>query len=189
MMFNVFNDDHKRDISPSPSITSEGGDILCRSLKIEHLTRNVSAEHLEDIFGTWGKLSHVEVARDKAVKLSLGHGTIRYKRRTDTEQAFKLMNGGQIDGKRIVLTFQQILPSNMRSELFVEYQAKQEKKKLEKEKEIENVNEDVINEEIKDKNNEKLESKEIPKKFHFYFEMKLHGISLSKIFCSLFFKK
>lgn len=62
------------------------------------LTRNVTEEHVREIFSTWGDIKSVELAMDKAVNLPRGFAYVEYTTRVDAEKAKDHMNGGQIDG-------------------------------------------------------------------------------------------
>jgi RNA-binding protein with serine-rich domain 1 len=57
------------------------------------LTRNVHEGHLKEIFGRWGPVKKVELARDPIVKLSKGFAHVEYKDRRDAEEAQICMDG------------------------------------------------------------------------------------------------
>lgn len=67
-------------------------------LVVGNLTRNVSEEHLKEIFGTFGILVSVELAMDKAVNLPRGFAHVEFERREDAQKAIDYMHEGQIDG-------------------------------------------------------------------------------------------
>jgi RNA recognition motif-containing protein len=67
-------------------------------LHIGRLTRNVTQEHIHEIFSTFGKLKSVEVAIDKVVNLPRGFAYVVYETRKDAEKARQYMDGGQLDG-------------------------------------------------------------------------------------------
>eukprot|EP01084_Bolivina_argentea_P135801 239239_1 len=98
------NDDENQQESPPTFIPS-------RTLKVEKLSRNVNDNHLEDIFSKYGELEEFKVSIDSKVRLSLGWGLVTYKKRSDAEQAYRFMDGAQIDGKTISLKFQQQIPN------------------------------------------------------------------------------
>lgn len=67
-------------------------------LVVGNLTRNVTEEHLQEIFGTFGKLVSVELAIDKAVNLPRGFAHVEYSSIEDAQKAIDHMHEGQIDG-------------------------------------------------------------------------------------------
>jgi RNA-binding protein with serine-rich domain 1 len=81
-------------------------------LHVCNLTRNVRASHLKEIFGHYGKVTKVELQVDKTVGLSRGAAFITFARNTDAEQAVIYLNGGQIDGNVMKVSF--VLVDNSR---------------------------------------------------------------------------
>mmetsp|Transcript_99500 Transcript_99500/g.121713 ORF Transcript_99500/g.121713 Transcript_99500/m.121713 type:complete len:438 (+) Transcript_99500:69-1382(+) len=74
-------------------------------IKIDKLSRNVNESHLKEIFSNFGEIQDIYLAKDNQVKLSLGYGLITYLNRNDAINAYKCMHHGQIDGKKIWITF------------------------------------------------------------------------------------
>jgi RNA-binding protein with serine-rich domain 1 len=72
-----------------------------RRLHISKLTRNVEEAHLKEIFGTYGTLTHCQLAIDERVHLPKGYAIIEYETREQAETARDYMDGGQIDGNLI----------------------------------------------------------------------------------------
>jgi len=70
-------------------------------LHVGHLTRNVQAEHIQEIFSTFGTVKHVELAMDKAVNLPRGFAYVEFSKRSEAEDAQRLMDGGQLDGNQL----------------------------------------------------------------------------------------
>lgn len=70
-------------------------------LHVGHLTRNVQAEHIQEIFSTFGTVKHVELAMDKAVNLPRGFAYVEFSKRSEAEEAQRLMDGGQLDGNQL----------------------------------------------------------------------------------------
>ena len=70
-------------------------------LHVGHLTRNVQAEHIHEVFSTYGTVKHVELAMDKAVNLPRGFAYVEFSKRSEAEEAQKLMDGGQLDGNQL----------------------------------------------------------------------------------------
>ncbi len=65
---------------------------------VGNLTRNVTEEHVKEIFGLYGTLKSVELAMDKTVNLPKGFANSEFEQREDAEKAIEYMNGAQIDG-------------------------------------------------------------------------------------------
>jgi RNA-binding protein with serine-rich domain 1 len=74
-------------------------------LKVSHLTRNVTDEHLIEIFSTFGKVKSAHVAVHPAVRLSKGYGYVEYHSQADADKARIYMNGAQIDGNDVEVNF------------------------------------------------------------------------------------
>ena len=66
-----------------------------------NLTRNVTEEHLNEIFSTYGKLKNVELAIDKQVNLPRGFAHVEYDAHGDAQKAIDFMHEGQVDGNVI----------------------------------------------------------------------------------------
>lgn len=77
---------------------TEGG---ATRLVVGNLTRNITEEHLSEIFSTYGKLKHVELAIDKQVNLPRGFAHVEYDEHQDAQKAIDFMHEGQIDGNVI----------------------------------------------------------------------------------------
>lgn len=79
--------------SPAGSAASSGassassGDDEPAKLHVSGLSRNVTAEHLREIFGTFGGLRDVELAMDRRVGLSRGFGYVEFEHRREAEGA------------------------------------------------------------------------------------------------------
>ena len=71
---------------------------LTAKLVVGNLTRNVTEDHIREIFGTYGAVSSVELAMDRAVNLPRGFAHVEFEQRDDAEKALEYMNGGQLDG-------------------------------------------------------------------------------------------
>ncbi|EOD32458.1 hypothetical protein EMIHUDRAFT_49436, partial [Emiliania huxleyi CCMP1516] len=70
-------------------------------LRLRNLTRNVTAEHLREIFGYYGEVVKVDLAVDSAVGLSKGTATVEMAKRQQAEEAVRHMDGGQLDSNRV----------------------------------------------------------------------------------------
>ncbi|XP_044316250.1 serine/arginine repetitive matrix protein 2-like [Drosophila rhopaloa] len=74
-------------------------------LHIKGLTRQVTKEHITEIFGHFGALTAVDFPMDRyQVRLGRGYAFVEYARPEDCACAIKHMNGGLIDGKRITVS-------------------------------------------------------------------------------------
>ena len=72
------------------------------------LSRNVTKDHLEEIFGCYGEIRHLKLNIAKSLKTL--SAIITFKKDRDAEQALINMDGGQIDGNVIKISF--VLVSN-----------------------------------------------------------------------------
>jgi len=74
-------------------------------LHIKGLTRQVTKEHITEIFGHFGALTAVDFPMDRYLgRQGRGYAFVEYARPEDCASAIKHMNGGQIDGKRITVS-------------------------------------------------------------------------------------
>lgn len=73
------------------------------------MTRNVNAQHLEEIFGYFGKIKRVEILLDRRTNIQKGSAYIDFLKKEDAEQAINYLNNGQIDGNKI--TVEKTLPA------------------------------------------------------------------------------
>ena len=78
--------------SPGPQTTR---------LVVGNLTRNVSEEHIKEIFGHYGALKSVDLAMDKTVNLPKGFAHVEFEKHEEAEKAIEFMNGAQIDGNAV----------------------------------------------------------------------------------------
>eukprot|EP00002_Diphylleia_rotans_P022069 TRINITY_DN4314_c0_g3_i3.p1 TRINITY_DN4314_c0_g3~~TRINITY_DN4314_c0_g3_i3.p1 ORF type:complete len:169 (-),score=14.67 TRINITY_DN4314_c0_g3_i3:189-695(-) len=85
----------RRPRSPSP----------VKELTISDLSRNVTAEHLREIFSTFGPLRSVKRPMDTRVNLPRGYAYVEYESRADAEKARTAMDEGQIDGRVVKINF------------------------------------------------------------------------------------
>jgi len=72
---------------------------------VDKLTRNVSKDHLLEIFGKYGKIKSAEVLWDKRANLPRGAAFVDFLERGDAEKAVEYLDGSQIDGNVIVVVF------------------------------------------------------------------------------------
>ncbi|KAG1667648.1 hypothetical protein FOA52_004675 [Chlamydomonas sp. UWO 241] len=84
-------------------------------LVVGNLTRNVSEDHVREIFSLYGTIKSVDLAFDKAVNLPRGFAHVEYDVVGDAQKAIDYMNGAQIDGKVIRVNFM-ILPKKREPE-------------------------------------------------------------------------
>lgn len=74
-------------------------------LRIRGLTRNVTAGHVEEIMGTFGKIEKMHFAMDEALNLPRGYADVTYEREEDGTKAKEYMHEGQIDGARVTVVY------------------------------------------------------------------------------------
>lgn len=63
------------------------------------------ALHLKEIFGTYGQVKDVDLPLDRRNGLHLGSATVVFNEEKEAEQAMFYMDGGQIDGNTIKVSF------------------------------------------------------------------------------------
>jgi len=67
----------------------------------------VNKEHLEEIFGKYGKVKNVDLQWDRRANLPKGSAYVEFFERSDADNAKSHMDGGQVDGNVITATFVQ----------------------------------------------------------------------------------
>lgn len=72
------------------------------AVRVDGLSYNVNAEHLREIFGTYGKIRKTAIAKDK-VGHSAGWGVIGFETADMATIAIDTMNNGWIDGIQITV--------------------------------------------------------------------------------------
>ena len=93
----------RRKRSPTPKPTK---------LYVAHLTRNVTKDHVFEIFSVYGHVKAVDLPMDRFNFLPRGFAYVEYDEAEDAENALKHMDGGQIDGQEI--TTQMVHPMRPR---------------------------------------------------------------------------
>ena len=74
--------------------------------------RNVTNEHLAEIFSIYGPVASAEIEKDSRVGLSKGSAYVTFKKSKDMNQAMLHLDGAQLDGNVIKATF--VLVANKR---------------------------------------------------------------------------
>lgn len=86
----------KRSASPAPPLQQPR--LLSNRVHIERLTRNVSREHLAEIFGAYGRIVDI---RHHQLR---GWAHIEFVDETSASRVIRCMDGGQIDGNVVVVS-------------------------------------------------------------------------------------
>lgn len=68
---------------------------------IGRLTRNVTKDHVFEIFSAYGTVKQVEFPLDRSHPFGRGYAYVEYETPDEAENAMKHMDGGQIDGQEI----------------------------------------------------------------------------------------
>jgi len=76
----------KKEKSPTPK--------PCR-IHVGRLTRNITKEHIQEIFSDFGTIKEVDVPLDRFNKLCKGFSYIEYSTPAEAENAMKHMDGGK----------------------------------------------------------------------------------------------
>ncbi|PNT60883.1 hypothetical protein BRADI_5g07505v3 [Brachypodium distachyon] len=74
-------------------------------LFVEPLSRNVDETRLYQIFAYFGEVANVQIPMNETANLPHDYGYIHFKKRADAERALRYMDGGQIDGNDVKLSF------------------------------------------------------------------------------------
>ncbi len=69
------------------------------------MIRNVTGGHLREIFGYYGNVKNVDLKYDRKNRQSKGQATISFQTEKDAEHAMFYLDGGQIDGSEIKVSF------------------------------------------------------------------------------------
>lgn len=94
--------------TPSP-LNMHGRDLNMVRLHIKGLTRQVTKTHILEIFGSYGPLTNVDfpldhVYRNGCPPAGRGFAFVEYAHPEDCRRALTNMDGGRIDGRRIVVS-------------------------------------------------------------------------------------
>uniref|UniRef100_A0A2I2Z924 RNA-binding protein with serine-rich domain 1 n=1 Tax=Gorilla gorilla gorilla TaxID=9595 RepID=A0A2I2Z924_GORGO len=82
--------------SPSPKPTK---------VHIGRLTRNVTKDHVMEIFSTYGKIKMIDMPVERMhPHLSKGYAYVEFENPDEAEKTLKHMDGGQIDGQEFTAT-------------------------------------------------------------------------------------
>ncbi|KAJ1956544.1 hypothetical protein GGI12_005280, partial [Dipsacomyces acuminosporus] len=91
-----------RSRSPVPDTSAKGG---LPTVVVFRLTSNVTSEHLQEIFGEYGKISRAYITRAKRnergtlrIKTT---GFVEYEKLDGAQTAFEYMNGAMVDGQTV----------------------------------------------------------------------------------------
>ncbi|KAF7727986.1 hypothetical protein EC973_006751 [Apophysomyces ossiformis] len=68
---------------------------------VAKLTRNVTADHVKEIFSQFGTIKHVEFPFNERLNANMGKAYVEYETQEDADKAISYMDGGQLDGQRL----------------------------------------------------------------------------------------
>ncbi|KAI0988818.1 hypothetical protein GJ496_007003 [Pomphorhynchus laevis] len=81
-----------------------------KKIHVGKLTRNITKDHVKEIFSTYGTVKSVDMPMDRIHQhLNRGYAYVQYQYSKQAEMAFKFMNDGMIDGQTITVAL--ILPA------------------------------------------------------------------------------
>ena len=86
-----------------------------RFLRVGNLTRVVNENHLREIFSCYGEVARVELAVDRTVNQPTGFAFVELRETGTAGEAQTRMDGGNIDGNEVTVTFVDNLPPVRRS--------------------------------------------------------------------------
>ncbi|ORZ02690.1 hypothetical protein BCR43DRAFT_406586, partial [Syncephalastrum racemosum] len=68
-------------------------------LEITNLTRNVTPDHIDEIFGQFGQIVKLDLPMNHKLRRNLGLAYVEYKTEEEMQKAISYMDKGQLDGK------------------------------------------------------------------------------------------
>lgn len=87
--------------SASPS-RRKASPVRSAKIHVGHLTRNVTREHVQEIFSTYGPIKNIDMLMDRIhTTVNRGFCYIEFEKPDDAERACKYMHEGQIDGQEV----------------------------------------------------------------------------------------
>ncbi|VDN24830.1 unnamed protein product [Cylicostephanus goldi] len=90
----------RRSPKRSPRRSSPRKASPSKRISIRNLSRNVTKEHLAEIFGMYGPIKSCDLPPERFyTHLHRGYGYVEYENAEDAEKALKYFDGGQIDGQ------------------------------------------------------------------------------------------
>ncbi|CAD6572387.1 MAG: hypothetical protein CYPHOPRED_004819 [Cyphobasidiales sp. Tagirdzhanova-0007] len=69
-----------------------------KTIIVNHLTKNVTEKHVEEIFGAYGEVKKVEMPINRRVNAHRGSAIVVYLSTSDASKAVAYMDRGQLDG-------------------------------------------------------------------------------------------
>lgn len=75
--------------------TTENNQII---LVIYNISRNLTRNHLQEIFNAYGTVKGVYIPKDEETKLPKNYAFVEYEKQNEGDKASLYMGGGQIDG-------------------------------------------------------------------------------------------
>lgn len=101
-MFNYRSPSPRRSVSPRRKRRERSPIPRPTKIHIGHLTRNVTKDHIIEIFSTYGQIKMVDFSFDKMhPNHGRGFAYVEFETADEAENAMKHMDGGQIDGQEI----------------------------------------------------------------------------------------
>ncbi|KAG0329083.1 hypothetical protein BGZ99_003467 [Dissophora globulifera] len=79
--------------------------VLEATIRVDHLTKNVSLDHVQELFGVYGKIKSVNFPINPRFRSNMGFAEIEYETRDEAQQALAGWNGGQLDGEILLVGF------------------------------------------------------------------------------------
>ncbi len=104
---NAGNRERRDSLYPEPDESLEVEDFL-KTVHIRNLTRNVTEEHVREIFSEFGSIIHIDYPMESrngrsrsTLRLHRGYTFIDYENKTMAAEAVEKMDRGYIDGNEI----------------------------------------------------------------------------------------
>ncbi|KAF3768854.1 RNA-binding domain-containing protein [Cryphonectria parasitica EP155] len=102
------DDDRMRSLSRGRSRSRSESPLRSTKIVVERLTKNVTEDHLREIFGQYGDIDDMDVPLSRQYGTNRGAAYILYVNETDAESAIAHMHEAQLDGATISVSI--VLP-------------------------------------------------------------------------------
>ncbi|WBW71625.1 exon junction complex subunit, RNA-binding protein Rns1 [Schizosaccharomyces osmophilus] len=90
--------------SPSSRSISRSPERAQTTVFVENLTRNVTREHIAEIFGIYGRVNSIHMPLYRKSKTNMGFCYIDYSYPNQAANAVDKMNNGELDGEELFLS-------------------------------------------------------------------------------------
>jgi RNA-binding protein with serine-rich domain 1 len=79
----------------------DAAEVVPSKIHIGNLTRNVNKDHIEEIFGVYGRIRSISLPINGGTGMNRGFAHVEYENKAEADNAIACMNEGQIDGRKV----------------------------------------------------------------------------------------